>query len=113
MLSNFAKIFEKIIKARLINYLENNCLLSKNKNDFRPKRGTEDALYAVTEFLLKALDKGEKVFGVFLDLETTFDTADHSLLFKVFNSYGISGICLNWFKSYLKRGNKLLISTVS
>jgi len=30
MLSNYSKIFEKIIKARVISFLEKNQLLSKN-----------------------------------------------------------------------------------
>ncbi|XP_060867472.1 uncharacterized protein LOC132942833 [Metopolophium dirhodum] len=34
MLTNFSKIFEKIIKSRLISYLENNNLLSKNQFGF-------------------------------------------------------------------------------
>lgn len=46
------------------------------------------------------LDRGEKAFGIFLD---SVDTVDHILFFKVFNCYGISVICLCWFKSYLNR----------
>ncbi|XP_060846100.1 uncharacterized protein LOC132925747 [Rhopalosiphum padi] len=107
MLSSFSKIFEKIIKARLIDYLENNSLLSKNQYGFRPRRSTEDALYAVTTFISKALDKGDKALGIFLDLAKAFDTVDHSLLIKVFNSYGINGICLNWFKSYLNKRKQI------
>jgi len=60
MLSRFSKIFEKIIKARLIDYLEKNNFLSKNQYGFRPNRSTEDALYTVTEFISNALDKGDK-----------------------------------------------------
>jgi len=107
MLSSFSKIFEKIIKARLIDYLENNSLLSKNQYGFRPRRSTEDALYAVTTFISKALDKGDKALGIFLDLAKAFDTVDHSLLIKVFSSYGINGICLNWFKSYLNKRKQI------
>jgi len=44
MLTNFSKIFEKIIKSRLISYLENNNLLSKNQYGFRPGLSTENAL---------------------------------------------------------------------
>jgi len=33
MLTNFSKIFEKIIKSRLFTYLENNNLLTKNNLD--------------------------------------------------------------------------------
>jgi hypothetical protein len=48
MLTNFAKIFEKIIKSKLVKYLENNNLLSKNQYGFRSGLGTENVLYEVT-----------------------------------------------------------------
>lgn len=54
--------------------------LSKNQYDFKSKRATKDA---VTAFLSKALDEGEKVLDIFLDLAKAFDTVDHSLFFKV------------------------------
>lgn len=51
LLISFSKILEKIIKVRLITFLENNKLLSKNQYGFRPGIGTEDALYSTTQFL--------------------------------------------------------------
>lgn len=107
MLSSFSKIFEKNIKARLIDYLENNRLLSQNQYGFRPRISTEDALYNVTKFISEALDKGDKALGIFLDLAKAFDTVDHRLIIKVFSSYGINGICLNWFKSYLNKRKQI------
>lgn len=86
MLGSFSKIFEKIIKFRLIDYLEKNSLLSNNQYGFRPNRSTEDALYVVTEFISTALDKGDKTLGIFLDLAKAFDTVDHNILFKVFRA---------------------------
>lgn len=41
MISNTAKIFEKIIKNKLVSYLESNKLLFENQYGFRPKRGTD------------------------------------------------------------------------
>jgi len=108
MLSSFSKIFEKIIKYRLIDYLEKNNFLSKKQYGFRPNRSTEDVLYTVIECLSKALDKGNKARSIFLDLAKAFDTVDHSILFKVFSSYGINYICLNWFKSYLNKRKQII-----
>lgn len=47
MISNCAKILEKIIKYRLVEFLEKNNLLSKNQFGFRPRLGTENALYTM------------------------------------------------------------------
>jgi len=91
----------------LIDYLEKNNFLSKNQYGFRPNRIIEDALYTVTEFLSNALIKGDKALAIFLDLAKTFNTVDHSILFKVFSSYGINDICLSWFKSYLNKRKQI------
>ncbi len=50
---------------------------------------------------LAALDKGEKVLSIYLDLQKAFDTVDHHILIKKFSHYGNRGKCLSWFSSYL------------
>jgi len=61
LLTSFSKILEKLIKARLITFLEENQLLSYNQFGFRPGLGTEEALYSTTQFIYNELDSGSKV----------------------------------------------------
>ena len=52
--------------------------------------------------LIKSLDKGDYVIGVFLDFSKAFDTVDHDILLQKLEFYGIRGSALSWFQSYLK-----------
>lgn len=59
--------------------------------------------------ILNALNEGEVVTGVFLDLAKAFDTVDHEILVKKLNFAVIRGNALNLFSSYL-RDRKQLVS---
>ena len=56
----------------------------------------------VTDFIYKTLDEGKFVFGLYIDLKKAFDTVAHNILLYKMQHYGIRGIGLEWFKSYLK-----------
>ena len=52
------------------------------------------------------IDKGEYNIAAFLDLRKAFDTVNHEvMLYKLF-LYGVRGIELKWFSSYLKNGQQ-------
>lgn len=67
IISIFAKVLEKIVKNRLITFLEENNLLSKNQFGFKQGLGTIDALYSVSKCIYNALDDNQKAICVFLD----------------------------------------------
>ena len=52
--------------------------------------------------LIKSLDDGDCIIGVFLNFSKAFDTADHDILLQQLEFYGIRGRALLWFQNYLK-----------
>ena len=52
--------------------------------------------------LILAMDRGEVTSLILLDLSAAFDTVDHStLLTRLQNWFGLDGLSLDWFSSYL------------
>ena len=101
LLTCFSKIFEKVAYNQLIDYLEKFDILYKFQFGFRKKYGTEFAFSYLTSKISEALDNREHALGVFLDLSKAFDTVNHHILLNKLSHYGIRGITLKWFSSYL------------
>ena len=59
------------------------------------------AIIEMQDKISNAIDEGEYAVGIFLDLSKAFDTLDHYTLIAKLEYYGISGLALEWFKSYL------------
>ena len=59
------------------------------------------ALTILIDKITSAMDKKEHVIGLFLDFAKAFDTVNHDILLKKLDHYGIRGVALLWFQSYL------------
>ena len=77
---------------------------------------TDNALYKLTESILNAWSRRECVAGILFDLTKVFDCVNHELLIHKLQYYGIRGVTLDWFRSYLfnrkQRVKMKLISTL-
>ena len=91
---------------RLYNFLNNNNIIYNLQFGFRQQYSTSHALINITKIIRKALDDGNIVCGVFVDLQKAFDTVDHQILLAKLNHYGIRGVSNDWFKSYLSNRNQ-------
>ena len=57
IISNLAKVFQKILHIKLSNFILKCGLLSKNQYGFLKKLSTNNALESLTEFILANIDK--------------------------------------------------------
>lgn len=102
LINNFAKIFEKCLKNRLLDFLKINHVLADNQFGFTEGSGTADAIYHLTSEVVGNLNNSKKSLAVFIDLARAFDTVSHQKLLEVLSSYGVRGISLDVFEDYLR-----------
>ena len=74
LLPIFGKIFEKIIFARLTNFINKFKIIYDKQYGFQRGKSTEYALLDIQNCILNALERRENPCCVFLDFPKAFDT---------------------------------------
>ena len=101
ILPYIAKIYEKCLYNRLLNFFINHNLFSPQQFGFLPGKSTVDALINFLEFQYDALNSREFSVCVFVDLAKAFDTLDHNILVGKLERYGVRGLPLKLIRSYI------------
>jgi len=100
-ISTFAKIFEKCLKKRLVDFFEKYNILSENQFGFRAELSTEDAVYELINKIYNYINNKQKTIAVFLDLQKAFDMVSHEKLLMKLERLGVRGVVLKLFRNYL------------
>ena len=98
-----SKIFERLMYDRLITFIEKHKLINDLQFGFRKDRSAHMALIEAVDIVANALDRGETVVDVSLDLSKAFDRVNHMILMEKCEKYGIKGVAKEWLISYLNR----------
>ena len=87
-------------RTRLSDICKHNILYNKQFG-FRSSYSTIYAVLSILDNIHKAIENKFFSCGIFLDLSKDFDYVDHNILLHKLNHYGIRGLSLDWFTSYL------------
>ena len=76
-------------------------ILTKNQFGFRKGHSTSHTLNYSVYHIEKAIEEGQSMIGIFIDLSKAFDTIFQGILLSKLKNYGIRGIALQIIKSCL------------
>ena len=96
-----SKIFERLMCKRLTTFVNDNNIICKHQFGFQVGYSTSDAILEFLDHVYTALNEKKYIMPVYLDFSKAFDTVNHSILCQKLQHYGIRGVALNWFRSYL------------
>ena len=87
---------------QLTNHLTPNHLTHKFQSACSAGNRTETALLRIVSDIVTASDANQVSVLTLLDLLAAFDTIDHYILLcRLEQHFGVSGLALSWFKSYV------------
>ncbi len=76
-----ARLFERLLLARLQKHLKDNKIIINNQSGFRKARQTKDNILVLIQRAQEGFNKEEKTLAVFFDVAAAFDKVWHAGLF--------------------------------
>lgn len=95
------RLLEKVIKIKLINFLDRFKLINKTQHGFTNKRSCLTNLLEYVDYVTNIINNGDTADVVYLDLSKAFDKVSHSKLIQKLWRYGIKNSLLNWIRDWL------------
>ena len=108
-----SKLTEKAVAQQTLSHIVAHDLFPDLQSAYRRNCSTETALLRVRNDILFNMNRRHVTLLVFLDLSAAFDTIDHlTLLDRLRDKFGIDGVVLEWFRSYLTdRSQQVIIGS--
>lgn len=99
--SHLAKVFEKVVRARLISHIEQNNMMNPNQHGFRAGRSCLSQLVQHQDQITKLLEDGQNVDVIYLDFSKAFDKLDIKITLQKLYHLGIMGRLFDWIEGFL------------
>src|SRR5664279_1908344 len=101
-LNTISKVIERLVQDRLKPHLTSSSNFNAMQSAYRSGHSTETALLRLLNGFYNAIDNKQFTTLICLDISAAFDTINHAtLLQRLSNEFGVSGMALNWLSSYL------------
>jgi hypothetical protein len=97
----FCKLMESLIRKKVLDFLDENSLISPSQSGFRPSRSTLSQLLLAKSSLVDCINDRACIDGIFTDLSKAFDSISHKKLLSKLRAYGINSNVCGWVEDFL------------
>ena len=112
--SHIVKTGERIVREKLVNYLEFIDKMDKSQHGSRKGRSTLSQLLEHHNEIIEMLENGENIDSIYLDFSKAFDKCDIGILMHKLKALGIKGRLGRWLHNFLSnRKQKVVVNGVS
>ena len=101
LISHILKVLEKIVRSRIVNFLEENNLMNPNQHGFRPHRSCLSQLLDHFDTVIETIYNNKNCDVIYLDFAKAFDVVDYDILMRKLKELGITGTLGFWIHSFL------------
>ena len=99
--SHIVKVFERVLKVKIIQHLTEHKLLNQGQHGFVPGRSTQSQLLQHYCDIYEALAEGVRIDTVYLDFAKAFDKVNHKILLQKVIKHKIKGKIGRWILEFL------------
>ena len=107
--SHIIKVYERVLRKKLVHYLEINELICNKQHGFRSGRSCLTQLLHHLDDVLDALANNADFDSIYLDYAKAFDKVDHKLLLRKLHLYGIHPKIIKWIESFLSNRQQAVV----
>ena len=107
--SHLIKVFEKVVRSKIVQYMSNNNLFNNSQHGFLGGRSCLSQLLVHFDRITHELESGRGVDVIYLDFAKAFDKVDHGITLKKLASLGIGGQLGRWLHAFLTNRTQSVI----
>ena len=109
--SHIVKLFEKVLRRRMVEHIVDNELFNPTQHGFRIGRSCLSQLLQQYDKILSILEEGTNVDVVYIDFAKAFDKVDFTVLLQKVAGLGIGGKVGRWLYSFLtNRSQRVMVN---
>ena len=107
--SHVVKVYERVVRKHIVQYLDANNLLSDKQHGFRSYRSCLTQMLDHFDSIFEGFSQGNDTDSTYLDFAEAFDKVDRELLFLKLKRYGFHRRLIGWIQSFLTDREQVVV----